>query len=222
MIHDDGYARTFTVAAGEFEVVNRDDGTSLQSSSGHPKITQCRVLEPPAGTDVRKTIKSLLEQQPYRGGCKDGRAQLARKGIADMDGVRIQVWDTTEAAWFSARILGCYARKKKTHWIVHCQDDTDYIIDARLDVWKLVRSQCLCTTAPAQHTCWRLPRTLQCIFRRELVVWVCMRMALRSGLLWLYIAGPIAAKLQKPDGFSARWSHCTHDNASLRQDLQTR
>ena len=143
VIHDDGYARTYEVTAGAFVEA---DGASASDELGDLAASNVRTLwqrlENPRRS-CASTIERLMAERPFLGGCPSGRGLVARHGplgCVQHNHVRdVQMWDTTEAAWFLGRVLGVSQQAAGNEWIVAFEDETVYEFDPRTTVWKLVR-----------------------------------------------------------------------------------
>jgi hypothetical protein len=143
VIHDDLFVRTYTVSSEAFEIVRKDQADLPREK----QYTQCFVEESTQPeSEIQEKVQFMLERRPYLGGCRKGSKHLESKGPEAFVDRLLQVWDTTEAAWFSGKVMGMWKGKKLTHWLVLCSDDTEYSVDAACDVWKLVRSRLATST----------------------------------------------------------------------------
>jgi hypothetical protein len=139
VIHDDGYSRAYPVQPEFFvEVPEAAATASAEAADTGTRYCICSKHQGKAAIKVQEMMKS----RHFLGGCARGRKLLSelgpRKLAAKEDLKGLQMWDPTEAAWFSGHILGMSGAHSTTNWVLLFDDDTEYDINPKDTVWKLV------------------------------------------------------------------------------------
>lgn len=148
IIHDDGYARTYEVTPETFKAAPAPPSGD-QPVDGPACPDGCTLYHRLEAPKQARIAERMMAERPFLGGCVAGRRLLSQHGAstcAERGHVRdVQMWDTTEAAWFSGRVSGA-GKGNKQEWVVSFEDETIYEFDPTTTVWKLVRPAraCVC------------------------------------------------------------------------------